>query len=104
MRLPFMPFIPFGWTTRVTVVDPPTEMTYEQKLGPYAHFQHIHRLTAQEQGTLVEDIVRYQLPGGLVGALLGHHIVKHWLQYIFHYRNSIVSAADTMKRIGDQRP
>ena len=26
MRLPFMPFIPFGWTTRVTVVDPPTEV------------------------------------------------------------------------------
>eukprot|EP00667_Euglena_gracilis_P016924 EG_transcript_17751 len=97
MRLPFLSFVPVHWTTHVTVVDPPSEITYEQRRGPYASFLHIHRLQPAGGGTRVQDVVRYRLPGGWPGGLLLHHGVQLWLRYIFQYRNAVLLAADALQ-------
>ncbi len=72
------------WTLIIYSIEYPfLQITYEQRHGPYTSFTHVHRLLAEGEGTRVEDVVEYRLPGGPLGAALLHAPVSLWLRYIF---------------------
>jgi ligand-binding SRPBCC domain-containing protein len=81
--------IPLGWRTEITRWDPPNEFEDVQLFGPYAAWVHRHTFRDAGQGTLIEDVVRYRLPFGIVGRL-AHPIVRLQLRRIFSYRQRAV--------------
>jgi ligand-binding SRPBCC domain-containing protein len=83
--------IPLRWRTAITAWNPPTEFVDVQLRGPYAEWVHRHRFVELAPSrTLVEDVVRFRLPLGLVGALAGP-IVRRQLRRIFTYRRDVIA-------------
>ena len=76
--------IPLSWKTEITVWNPPHRFVDEQVKGPYRQWIHEHRFKEVEGGTLVEDTVRYRVPGGrLVHTLF----VRRDVRSIFEHRH-----------------
>jgi ligand-binding SRPBCC domain-containing protein/N-acetylglutamate synthase-like GNAT family acetyltransferase len=79
--------VPLRWRSEITTYDPPHRFVDEQRHGPYRLWHHEHAFTATDLGTLIEDRVRYRVPGGgLAHALL----VRRDLERIFRFRQQQV--------------
>lgn len=81
--------VPFYWKTRIVSWDPPSEFVDEQLSGPYQSFVHTHRFHDRAGETIIEDIVRYQLPLAPMGEL-AHPLVRLQLVRIFEHRQAAV--------------
>lgn len=58
--------------------------------GPFAHFEHTHRICPQSaQSCVLEDHIEYVLPLGWLGRLLGAGYVRRKLERTFRYRHDI---------------
>ena len=77
--------VPMRWRTRITSWEPPHSFMDEQLVGPYAEWLHTHTFTEVPGGTRVDDVVRYRLPFGALGAP-AHPVVRLQLRRIFSYR------------------
>jgi ligand-binding SRPBCC domain-containing protein len=75
--------IPLGWTTEITVWEPPLRFVDEQRQGPYRLWIHEHRFAPRGDGTLATDDVRYSVPGG---RLIDRLFVRRDVQRIFAFR------------------
>lgn len=82
--------IPLEWVTEITHVVDQKLFVDEQRFGPYAFWHHLHRFSAQGQKTLVEDVVHYRLPFGLLGRIAHPIIVRPKLERIFSFRKMAV--------------
>ena len=58
----------------------------EQRIGPYSIWHHQHKVEAIEGGVLMADIVTYQPPLGILGALANTLLIRKKLKQIFDYR------------------
>ena len=58
----------------------------EQRHGPYAFWHHKHFIKEHGNGIIMEDIVDYALPYGVLGQLAHFLFVKRQLDRIFEYR------------------
>ena len=83
--------IPMHWTTEITHVVPHFLFVDEQRKGPYAFWHHQHLFTQQQNGVLMEDIVTYSLPAGIIGRFVNKVYVEKTLQYIFDYRAKMIN-------------
>ncbi|HEY5913295.1 MAG TPA: SRPBCC family protein [Verrucomicrobiae bacterium] len=77
--------IPVKWQTENTAWEPPHRFVDEQRRGPYLLWVHEHRFTARENGTLVNDLVRYAVPGGW---LVDRLFVRRDVEKIFQFRRA----------------
>jgi ligand-binding SRPBCC domain-containing protein len=85
--------IPLFWMTEITHVEPLKMFVDEQRRGPYRLWHHEHHFIKTAEGkVLMRDIIYYQLPLGLFGALTHRFVVKKQLTDIFEYRKAQVSA------------
>lgn len=84
--------VPLAWRTRITSWDPPHGFVDRQESGPYALWEHTHRFTPCGDGILMEDLVRYALPLGPLGALAHALAVRAALAAIFDYRFAVIRA------------
>lgn len=75
--------IPLSWTSEITAWDPPHRFVDEQRRGPYRSWIHEHRFEDCAEGTRVQDIVDYAVPGG---ALVAKLFVDRDLRRIFDHR------------------
>jgi ligand-binding SRPBCC domain-containing protein len=82
--------IPLFWMTEITQVAEQRMFIDEQKRGPYSMWHHQHHFAAQDGGTMMTDIVHYQLPFYFLGDLAHHLFVKKQLDNIFEYRHKQV--------------
>ena len=80
------PGIKTRWVTEITHVKEGEYFVDEQRFGPYALWHHKHFIKAMVGGVLMEDIIDYKLPMGILGRLIHASIVKKQLQNIFTYR------------------
>ena len=55
-------------------------------MGPYKMWHHQHKIEPIEGGVLMTDIVTYQPPLGILGAIANSLLIKNQLQDIFDYR------------------
>jgi ligand-binding SRPBCC domain-containing protein len=78
------------WVTEITHVKEMEFFVDEQRVGPYAMWHHEHRLTAIDGGVLMNDIVTYRPPFGILGKLANTMIIKKQLDSIFRYRERAV--------------
>jgi len=81
--------LPLRWQSEITAWEPPHRFVDEQRRGPYRAWIHEHRFQAKEGGTLVEDDVRYGVPGGALAHAL---FVRRDVARIFAYREERLRA------------
>ena len=102
--------LPMRWRTLITRWEPDVEFRDEQLKGPYALWSHRHRFHDDDDGTIVDDEVRYRLPLHPIGEV-AHPLVKAQLRRIFRYRTRRVrellgtahdGAADEEPRFSDR--
>ena len=81
--------IPVYWKTEITEIDAPYLFKDSQLKGPFALWEHTHSFSEQNNGTRMEDLVKYRLPFGLLGKLTHRLIVKKRIEDIFNYRRKV---------------
>lgn len=75
--------LPIRWQSEISDWSPPHRFVDEQRRGPYRLWHHTHTFAERDGGTVVSDVVRYDVPGG---TLVNTLFVKRDLQKIFAYR------------------
>lgn len=75
--------VPFNWQSEITAWEPGVRFRDEQRRGPYKYWKHVHLFTADGDGTVVEDGVDYDVPGG---RYVHDWIVAPELMRIFTFR------------------
>ena len=88
---------PIKWTSLISHYDPPYSFVDEQVRGPYALWHHTHLFKEQENGTLIEDQIKYQIPFSIFGKLLNFTFIKRDLENIFNYREKTISRLFQLK-------
>lgn len=78
--------IKLNWMTEITQVKEFEYFVDEQRIGPYAMWHHQHKIEAIEGGVLMTDIVTYQPPFRILGAIANALLIRNQLQKIFDYR------------------
>ncbi len=75
------------WLTEIKHIQEGAFFIDEQRLGPYRLWYHQHRIERfEDKKTRMLDSVFYQLPYGVIGALVHKLWVKNMLEEIFDYR------------------
>ncbi|WP_165749628.1 SRPBCC family protein [Cellulophaga sp. Z1A5H] len=74
------------WVTEITHVDQGNYFVDEQRFGPYALWHHKHFIHPTENGVVMEDIIDYKIPFGLLGQFALGLFIKKQLATIFKYR------------------
>jgi len=81
-----------SWLTEIREWDPPHRFVDEQLEGPYALWHHTHTFEDDGAGgTLMRDVVRYELPLGALGEI-AHGLVRRDIKQIFDHRAERVPA------------
>ncbi len=79
--------IKLNWVTEITHVKDKEYFVDEQRIGPYSMWHHEHKIEPIEGGVLMTDIVTYEPPMGIFGAIANSLFIKKQLQHIFEYRS-----------------
>ena len=83
--------VPLRWRTAITAWRPPVEFVDTQLRGPYAEWVHRHRfIELSPTHTLVEDVVRFRLPLGRLGAV-ATPLFRRQLRRIFTFRRDVIA-------------
>jgi len=79
------------WTSKIVSVSPPRSFVDEQSHGPWTYWRHEHNfLPHGEEQSIMEDLVEYAVPGGIVGEMLGAWVVELQLRHLFSYRHRVL--------------
>ena len=78
------------WVTEITHVKENEFFVDEQRIGPYKLWHHQHHLIQMQEGVLMRDIVTYQPPFGILGALANKLLISKKLNEIFNYRKVVL--------------
>ena len=78
------------WRTEITEVQKPYYFTDTQLKGPYRLWEHTHTFTEKENGVLMQDVVKYQLPLGPLGILAHSLLVRRKLESLFAFRKAAI--------------
>ena len=84
--------IPVTWVTEITHVTPGERFVDEQRAGPYAMWHHEHHFRDIDGGTEMHDIVHYALPGGPLGDVINHRVVRQRVAAIFAHRRRVLDS------------
>lgn len=82
--------IKMNWVTEISHVEDKQFFIDEQRIGPYNFWHHQHRISPIKNGVLMEDIITYQPPFGIVGILLNAIFIRKNLNKIFNFRREIL--------------
>lgn len=80
--------VPLRWTTEITKWDPPYAFEDFQLSGPYRLWHHFHNFESSGNGTLMTDVVNYELPLGVIGRLTHAVAVRKNVEQIFDFRHA----------------
>ena len=78
--------IPVNWYTEITHIKEHEYFIDEQRSGPYKLWHHEHHFKQVENGTLMTDILYYDIGKGFIGNLAGALLIDAKIKSIFNYR------------------
>lgn len=82
--------IKLHWVTEITHVKEKEFFVDEQRFGPYSFWHHKHSFKETAEGVVMNDLIHYKLPLGLIGRIGNELMIKKQLKEVFDYRNKIV--------------
>lgn len=82
--------IQLDWMTEITHVVEEKYFIDEQRFGPYKFWHHQHHFKQLDNGVLMEDILTYGLPMGILGQMANSLYVAQKLRQIFAFREEKV--------------
>lgn len=82
--------IPLIWVSQIEEFEPERVFVDRQLIGPYKQWLHRHEFEADGEGTVIRDIVRYELPFGRLGALAEQLFVRRDVRRIFDHRRATI--------------
>lgn len=80
----------FRWQTRTEEYAPPEYFVDVQPRGLYKRQHHRHTFEEAPGGTLMQDVVDYELPFGLLAAAARPLFVRRSAEQILDYRNKAI--------------
>ncbi|MDP4283452.1 MAG: SRPBCC family protein [Bacteroidota bacterium] len=83
--------IPLNWKTEIVKIEKPGMFTDRQLKGPYKMWEHTHYFIQKDNGVLMKDKVKYQLPFGIIGQVAHSMFVRKKIEHIFIYRKEILN-------------
>ncbi len=83
--------IPVKWVTEITHVKDHEYFVDEQRSGPYSIWHHEHHIKQIQGGVLMNDIVSYKPPYGLLGSAVNAMVIRKKLNQIFDYREQALN-------------
>ena len=78
--------VPAQWQTQITEWVPSKMFVDNQNKGPYTLWNHTHTFTPIEGGTLIEDRIKYKVPGHLIGLWVLGSFIRKDVSQIFQHR------------------
>lgn len=84
--------IPFRWLTEITAWEPSVRFVDVQRKGPYLLWEHEHLFKATSGGTLMEDNLRYAVPGGFLEPVISGLFVNRQVQRVFDFREEAIAS------------
>lgn len=78
------------WVTEITHVRDKEYFVDEQRIGPYNMWHHEHTIKPIDGGVIMNDIITYQPPFGVLGAIANSLLIKKQLKSIFDYREQAI--------------
>ncbi len=78
--------ISINWCTEITHIKDMHFFVYEQRKGPYNIWHHEHHFKAVEGGTLMTDILHYDIGKSIFGWIAGKLFVDKQVEKIFSFR------------------
>ncbi|MDP3468201.1 MAG: SRPBCC family protein [Daejeonella sp.] len=78
--------IPLNWQTEIFNVNKPYSFSDRQLKGPYKIWEHTHIFIQKENGILMKDEIKYQIPLGILGQLAHAIFVRKRVEDIFRFR------------------
>lgn len=88
---------PMTWVTEIAVVEKHKFFIDNQLVGPYTLWHHQHFFTENETGVLMQDIVHFKIPFGILGKWLGNLFIFNKVKRIFDYRYNIIEQKFNIK-------
>lgn len=79
-------------TSRITEFERPERFVDEQIDGPFGSWWHEHRFDSAGTTTKMTDRVRYQLPMGKVGGLVGRLFLDRYLAALIERRAAVLKS------------
>ena len=79
------------WLAEHRNVEPPHGFDDVQISGPFRVWEHKHHFLEHPEGCLLRDEIRYALPLGAIGHLLGSRSVAADLDRLFRYRHEVTA-------------
>ncbi len=83
--------LPMVWTSEIREWEPPRRFVDVQIRGPYRVWEHTHQFDAVAGGTLVRDVVNYELPAGWLGEVVRRLVVARDVAAIFAHRREALA-------------
>ncbi len=62
----------------------------EQRRGPFKYFRHCHRILDDAEGSMVSDLIEYELPLGVLGDLANGLVMKRQIRALFRHRQKML--------------
>jgi len=78
------------WITEIIEVEKPFCFVDIQTKGPYKLWEHKHTFVQNGENVIVKDVVKYELPLGILGNFAHLAFVKQRLNKIFDYRENVL--------------
>lgn len=82
--------ITWTMTSVITEWERPERFVDEQRSGPFKSFWHEHRFTPAEDGTWLDDDVRFEAPLGPLGWIAERAVLGRYLPHLIDVRNEFL--------------
>lgn len=89
---------PMTWKSRISEYVEGEMFADEMLAGPYKRWYHRHLFATVPEGIMVEDIVEYELPFGVLGRLVHAATVRGQLEAIFDHRCQTIAGILSIPR------
>jgi ligand-binding SRPBCC domain-containing protein len=81
------------FTSAITAYDRPRHFRDSMVRGAFRSFVHDHYFEACDEGTRMTDVLAFQSPFGVLGAIVDRLVMRKYLTRLLTKRNEIVKAA-----------
>ena len=83
---------------KITTLQRPSLFIEEQVKGDLQHYKHEHHFKAEQNGTIIIDILEFGTPRDIIGKIFGKVYFKKYLEELLRKRTELIrSYAETEK-------